>query len=109
MTGFQAREDTFEAKFAHDQELRFRLIARRNKRLGLWAANLMSLSGDEAEQYAKDVIRSDFEEAGDDDVLRKVAADLAVHDTNIDEATVRSEMDRLLAEVADEASSEKPD
>jgi hypothetical protein len=76
MTSFDDRENAFENKFAHDAELKFKTEARRNKLLGLWAAELMGKSGDEADAYAKEVIKADFEEAGDDDVLRKVAADL---------------------------------
>jgi len=76
MTSFDDRENAFENKFAHDAELKFKTEARRNKLLGLWAAELMGKSGDEAAAYAKEVIKADFEEAGDDDVLRKVAADL---------------------------------
>jgi hypothetical protein len=76
MTSFDDRENAFESKFAHDAELQFKADARRNKLLGLWAAELMGKSGDEAAAYAKEVIKADFEEAGDDDVLRKVAADL---------------------------------
>ena len=76
MTSFDDRENAFESKFAHDAQLQFKAEARRNKLLGLWAAELMGKSGDEADAYAKEVIKADFEEAGDDDVLRKVAADL---------------------------------
>lgn len=76
MTSFDDRENAFENKFARDAELQFKTEARRNKLLGLWAAELMGKSGDEAAAYAKEVIKADFEEAGDDDVLRKVAADL---------------------------------
>lgn len=77
MTTFDDRENAFEAKFAHDSELRFRAEARRNKLLGLWAAGLMGKSDDEAAAYAIEVVQADFEEAGDEDVVRKVAADLA--------------------------------
>ncbi|MGD9800854.1 MAG: DUF1476 domain-containing protein, partial [Parvularculaceae bacterium] len=76
MTTFDDRKDSFEKKFAHDEALRFKAEARRNKMLGQWAAGLMGLTGEKAEEYAKSVIRADFEEAGDDDVFRKVKADL---------------------------------
>ena len=76
MTTFDDRERAFEAKFAHDDELRFRVIARRNRLLGEWAARQMGLSDAETESYAKDVVRADFEEAGDQDVIRKVVGDL---------------------------------
>ncbi len=89
MTTFDDRERAFETKFAHDEELRFRLIARRNRLLGQWAARLMGLSDAEADAYAKDVIRSDFEEAGDDDVIRKVLGDLTGAGVETDEAQVR--------------------
>ncbi len=77
MTTFDDRENAFEAKFAHDGEMQFKAEARRNKLLGLWAAGLMGKSGDEAAAYALEVVSADFEEAGVEDVVRKVAADLA--------------------------------
>jgi hypothetical protein len=75
MTTFDKREEGFEKKFAHDEELRFKATARRNKLLGLWAAEKLGLSGAEAEAYAKEVVAADFEEAGDEDVFRKVRKD----------------------------------
>ncbi len=75
MTTFDDRKDAFENKFAHDEELRFKATARRNKLLGQWAAEKLGLSGDEAAAYAKEVVMSDFEESGDEDVFRKVRAD----------------------------------
>lgn len=77
MTTFDDRENAFENKFAHDSEMQFRAEARRNKLLGLWAADLMGKSGDDAAAYAMEVVSADFEEAGSDDVVRKVSADLA--------------------------------
>lgn len=77
MTTFDDREHAFEAKFAHDSEMKFRAEARRNKLLGLWAAGLMGKSEDAAAAYAIEVVNADFEEAGDEDVVRKVVADLA--------------------------------
>ena len=76
MTTFDDREASFESKFAHDADMQFRAEARRNKLTGLWAAGLMGLSGDEAAAYAITVVQADFEEAGDGDVVRKLAADL---------------------------------
>ncbi len=76
MTTFDDRESAFENKFAHDEQMAFKAEARRNKLLGLWAAELMGKSGDEAQTYAVEVIKSDFEEPGDEDVYRKLAADL---------------------------------
>lgn len=76
MTTFDDRENAFEAKFAHDGEMQFRAEARRNKLLGLWAAGLMGKSGDAATEYAMEVVSADFEEAGTEDVVRKVAEDL---------------------------------
>ncbi|MCF8512082.1 MAG: DUF1476 domain-containing protein [Rhodobacteraceae bacterium] len=77
MTTFDDRENAFEAKFAHDSEMQFRAEARRNKLVGLWAAELLGKSGDAADDYAMSVVSADFEEAGVEDVVRKVAADLA--------------------------------
>ena len=89
MTTFDDRERAFETKFAHDEELRFRVIARRNRLLGHWAAKQMALSDAESDAYAKDVIRADFEEAGDEDVIRKVLGDLTAAGVDTDEAKVR--------------------
>jgi len=88
MTQFDDRERAFEAKFAHDEEMRFRIIARRNRLLGQWAARRMGLSEVEAESYAKDVVRSDFEEAGEHDVIRKVLGDLTSAGVECDETVV---------------------
>ncbi|WP_380051905.1 DUF1476 domain-containing protein [Falsihalocynthiibacter sp. SS001] len=93
MTTFDEREHAYEAKFAHDAEMQFKADARRNKLVGLWAAELLGKSGDDANAYALEVVKSDFEEAGHDDVVRKVTGDL---DGLADEATVRAKMDELL-------------
>ncbi len=98
MTQFDNREKAFEAKFAHDEELKFRVAARRNKLLGLWAAELLDLQGAEAESYAKDVIKSDFEEAGDEDVFRKVSGDLEAGKVDISEHRIRRAMEETLSE-----------
>ena len=101
MSTFQERERAFENKFAHDQEMVFKAVARRNKKLGLWAAGLLSKTGADAEAYAMEVIRADFEEAGHEDVFRKVAADLG---NLADEPTIRAKMAAFLAEAKAELS-----
>ena len=89
MTNFNDRERAFESKFAHDEEMKFRITARRNRLLGHWAARQMGLSDAEADSYAKDVVHSDFEEAGDHDVVRKVLGDLTAAGIECDEATIQ--------------------
>ncbi len=89
MSTFDDRENAFENKFAYDAETRFKIDARRNKLLGLWAAGLLGKSGDDAAAYAVEVIKSDFEEAGDEDVIRKVTGDLA---GKADDATIRAKL-----------------
>ena len=96
MTTFNEREKGFEAKFKHDEELRFKVTARRNKLLGLWAAEKMGVSGADAETYAKEVIASDFDRPGDDDVLEKVHGDLEGKGLGLSAPDVRKEMERLL-------------
>ncbi len=95
MTTFDDRENAFENKFAHDAEMQFKAEARRNKLLGLWAADLLGKSGDDAAEYAKEVVKADFEEAGHEDVVRKVAADLG---SKSDPDTIRAKMAELLIE-----------
>ena len=95
MTTFDDREHAFEAKFAHDEEMKFKAEARRNKLLGLWAAEMLGKSGDEADAYARDVIAADFAEAGDEDVYRKVANDLG---DMASEETIRAKMAELMIE-----------
>ncbi len=95
MTTFDDRENAFEAKFAHDEEMKFKAEARRNKLLGLWAAELLGKSGAEADAYAKEVIVADFEEAGDEDVFRKVKGDLG---GRADDNTIREQMAALMRE-----------
>lgn len=104
MTTFDDRENAFEAKFAHDEEMQFKAVARRNRLLGLWAAELMGISGDEAEAYAKTVVIADFEEAGHEDVVRKVAGDLDGRATPDD---IRAKMAELLPEAKNQIMSEK--
>ena len=103
MTTFDDRENAFESKFAHDEALRFRVEARRNKLLGLWAAELMGKSGEAAADYAKEVVSADFEEAGDEDVYRKVAGDLG---DRAAEATIRAKMAELMAEAKRQVMNE---
>ncbi|MCJ7872246.1 DUF1476 domain-containing protein [Marinovum sp. 2_MG-2023] len=95
MTTFDDRESAFENKFAHDEEMNFRAEARRNKLVGLWAAGLLGKSGDEADAYAKEVVKSDFEEAGIEDVVRKLTADLGDKATD---AEIRAKMVEMLVE-----------
>ena len=95
MSSFDDRENAFENKFAHDAQMQFKAEARRNKLVGLWAAGLLGKSGDAADEYAKEVIKSDFEEAGDDDVMRKLAGDLG---DAADEATIRAKMAEMMSE-----------
>jgi len=89
MTTFDDRERAFEAKYARDEDMAFRIIARRNRLLGEWAARLMGLSEAETDAYAKEVIRSDFEEAGDEDVIRKLLGDLTSAQIDIDDFKIR--------------------
>ena len=94
MTTFDKREEGFEKKFAHDEDLKFKAMARRNKLLGLWAAGQLGKSGADADAYAKEVVLTDFEETGDNDVLRKVAKDL--ESKGITQQQIRAKMDELL-------------
>ena len=97
-TTFDKREDGFEKKFAHDEELRFKASARRNKLLGMWAAEKMGLIGAPAEAYAKEVVMADFEEAGDHDVFRKIRKDLDGKKVAISDQDIRRAMDELMAQ-----------
>ncbi len=97
MSGFDKREEGFEKKFAHDEELRFKAGARRNKLLGLWAAEKLGKSGADAEAYAKSVILADFEEAGDEDVFRKIRKDLDDGKVDVSDHQIRRTMDELLS------------
>ncbi len=98
MTDFHDREKAFENKFARDEETQFKIMARRNRLLGGWAAKQMGLTPEETEGYAREVVQADFEEAGDDDVLRKVLGDLTSAGIETDAAQVRKAMDEKLAE-----------
>lgn len=98
MTTFDERADAFEKKFAHDQDLQFKATARRNKMLGQWAAAKLGKTGPDAEAYAKSVLMADFEEAGDDDVLRKVRGDLQAAGLAVTDAEIRTQMEGLLVD-----------
>ncbi|MDH3701122.1 MAG: DUF1476 domain-containing protein [Alphaproteobacteria bacterium] len=106
MTQFNQREQAFEAKFKQDQELQFKVTARRNKLLGLWAAQQLGLEGGDAEAYAKEVVASDFDEPGDDDVLRKVQQDIENKGIAVTEKSVRAEMLRLMDQAKTEIAAE---
>lgn len=93
MTMFDDRERAFETKYARDEEMQFRVTARRNRLLGQWAADLMKLTAEETDAYAKSVVQADFEEAGDEDVIRKLVSDLTAASVEIDEGTVRTAID----------------
>ena len=98
MTTFDDRTKAFETKYARDQEMQFRIIARRNRLLGHWAAKLMGLTEVEAESYAKDVVRADFEEAGDDDVVRKILGDLTSAGVECEESRIREALEHKTVE-----------
>lgn len=98
MTTFDKREEGFEKKFAHDEELRFKALARRNKLLGMWAAGLLGKTGPDADAYAKEVVIADLEEAGDEDVVRKLVKDLA--GKGVSDQQIREKMNELLEQAA---------
>lgn len=102
MSSMKDREEGFERKFAFDEELKFKAMARRNKLLGLWAAEKLGKSGADAEAYAKEVVAADFQEAGDDDVLRKVKADLDAAAVGQSDHQIRRVMDELLAQAVEQ-------
>jgi len=93
MTDFKDRERAEEAKFAHDEEMQFRIAARRNRLLGEWAAERMKLSAEETEAYAKSVVQADFEESGDEDVIRKLLGDLVSAGVETSDAEVRAALE----------------
>ena len=106
MSTFDDREDKFEKKFAHDAELRFKAEARRNKLLGLWAAGLMGKDEAGAQAYAKEVIAADLEEAGDEDVFRKIRGDFDAAGVDQSDHQIRRQMDELLAEAVQQIQTE---
>lgn len=105
MTTFDDRKDTFERKFAHDEELRFKAMARRNKLLGLWVAGQLGKQGADADAYAKTVVMADFQEAGDDDVLRKVRSDLEAGGKSVSDTELRRIMTELLGRAVEEVQA----
>jgi hypothetical protein len=106
MTTFDKREEGFERKFALDEEMRFRANARRNRLLGQWAAEKLGLTGAEAEAYAKSVVAADFEEAGDDDVFRKVRKDFDAKGVAQSDHQIRRTMDELLGKAIQQLQTE---
>ena len=106
MPSFDDREKGFENKFQHDQQLQFKVNARRNKLLGLWAAGVMGKAGSDAEAYAKEVVQADFDKPGDSDVVEKLMKDLAAAGKPSDEHTVRKQSERLFAEAKQQVMTE---
>ena len=107
MTQFDKREEGFEKKFALDEEQKFKAEARRNRLLGMWAAEQLGITGDAATAYAKEVVAADFEEAGDADVVRKVLGDFAGKNVAVTEQAIRAKMSELLAVAAAEVKAGK--
>ncbi len=105
MDSFKDRERGFENKFVHDEDVRFKVVARRNRLIGLWAAEILGKKDEAATAYALEVVKADFEEAGHDDVVRKLVADLGSHS---DEATVRAKMEEFLALAKEQVMIELP-
>ena len=107
MSGFDEREKAFESKYKHDQDLKFKVEVRRNKLLGLWIANeLLGKSGEDADAYAKDVIASDFEEPGEEDVVRKIMADIEGAGVDFSEHRLRTKMEECLQEAKQQIMEE---
>jgi len=102
MTTFDKREEGFEKKFAHDEELQFKATARRNKLLGLWAAEKLGFSGPQADAYAKEVVMSDFEEAGDHDIFRKIRKDFDGKKVAVPDQEIRHVMEDLMAKAVEQ-------
>lgn len=106
MSSFDKREQGFESKFAHDENLEFKAAARRNKLLGIWLAGLMNKSQEEAESYAKQVIIADFEEAGDEDVFRKLRADADAEGLDITDHLIRKKMAEFMEKAREQVRGE---
>jgi hypothetical protein len=107
MESFERRKDGFERKFAHDEELKFRATARRNRLLGHWAAEKLGLTGADADAYAREVVKADFEAPGDDDVLRKIRTDFDAKNIALSDHQIRRTMDELLVTAAEQIQAEK--
>lgn len=105
MASMKDRQDGFERKFAHDEDMRFKAMARRNKLLGLWAAEQLGKTGADAEEYAKSVVVADFQEAGDEDVFRKIRADFDAANVSQTDSQIRQHMLELLATAVDQLSA----
>ncbi len=106
MTELDKRGEAYESKFAHDAELKFKAEARRNKLLGHWAAEMLGKSGDELNEYAKEVVRSDFDEPGEEDVFRKIRADFDAANIDQTDHQIRRTMDELMAKAIEQIESE---
>ena len=107
MTTFDQREKAFEAKYVHDEEIRFKVNARRNKLLGLWAAELLGFKGAEAEVYARETINSDFDRVGDEDVIEHLEKDFAARNIDMSEHRIRKELEHFAAEAKKQFLSEE--
>lgn len=107
MTTFDDREKAFEKKFQHDQELQFKVTARKNKLLGLWAAGLLGKTGEAAEAYAKEVVMADLEKPGDADVIEKLLKDFGAAGQSVDEQTIRKHSERLKADAKAQVMAER--
>lgn len=106
MTTFDDREKAFEAKYEHDEELKFKVNARRNKLLGLWAAGLLGKTGEDAEAYAKEVVMADFEKPGDSDIMHKLMKDFAAAGKPMEDHTIRKQSERLAADARKQIMTE---
>ena len=105
MSGFDKRREGYESKFAHDQDLKFKATARRNKLLGLWAAEKLGLTADQADAYAKEVVKADLQEAGEEDVFRKLRADFDAKKVAVSDHQIRREMDELMHTAVEQVQS----
>ena len=106
MSTFDKREDAFEKRYVHDEEMQFKAVARRNRLLGQWAAEKLGLSGDDAVEYAKAVVRADFEEPGEEDVFRKIRGDFDEAKVEQSDHQIRRTMEELMAEAITQVKSE---
>lgn len=106
MSGIDERKKGMEYKLQHDSETRFKATVRRNKLVGLWAADLMGISGDEANEYAQSVVKADFEEVGDDDVIRKLRTDFDAKGIAVDNDAIRAKLDEMLTTAAEQIQNE---
>lgn len=107
MSGFDKRREGYESKFAHDQDLKFKATARRNKLIGLWAAEKMGLTDAAADEYAKEVVKADFEEAGEEDVFRKIRRDFDAKKLAISDHQIRREMEDLMTTAVEQIQGTK--